>query len=160
MQHDETIVHRRVRPAASMPDDESQTGTGPLDAEVLGRIARRVDASGRFATVEHSSGSAPTAIVADYDTRYFPAVVDRAFLRIRWYETDDFSIHYSEQYRDRPQWECRWDRHPNNHNTRAHFRPPPDAATPGEDASYPTDWRDVLTRVLNALDDRLQSFWE
>lgn len=146
-----------------MPDDEasgSSRATGPIDAEVLRRIVGRLETSARFSTVVFRPESAPNAVVADYDTGYFPAAVDRAYLRIRWFETDDFSVHYSEQYRDRTNWECRWDRHPNDHNSRAHFHPPPDAVTPGTDATYPLDWRDVLTRVLGELDERVQSLWE
>jgi hypothetical protein len=143
-----------------MPDDETPGKTGPIDAEVLRRIARRLKTSARFSTVVFRPGSAPNAVVADYDTGYFPSAVDRASLRIRWFETDDFSVHYSEQYQDGTKWECRWDRHPNDHNSRAHFHPPPDAVTPGRDAAYPVDWRDVLTRVLTELDERVQSLWE
>ncbi|MFN3270108.1 MAG: response regulator transcription factor, partial [Candidatus Kapaibacteriota bacterium] len=79
-------------------------------------------------------------VIADYDLGYFPSGVTRAYLRIRWFETDDFSIHYSEQYQTGNSWECRWDRHPNDHNTREHFHPPPDAPTPGEDQDYPDEW--------------------
>lgn len=143
-----------------MPDDGDQGGTGPVDTEVLRRIAGRIETSARFSDVVYRPDSASNAVVADYDTGYFPPGVDRASLRIRWFETDDFSIHYAEQYRDGTRWECRWDRHPNEHNTRAHFHPPPDAVTPGNDASYPVDWRDVLTRVLNELDERVQTLWE
>lgn len=74
--------------------------------------------------------------------------------------TDDFTVHYSEQYGSGELWECRWDRHPNEHDSREHVHPPPNAATPGADAEYATDWRDVLARVLGALDERVQSFWE
>jgi hypothetical protein len=86
--------------------------------------------------------------------RYFPAAVERAYLRLRWFENTDFNLHYSEQYDDGDQWECRWDRHPSRHNTREYFHPPPDAATPGMDETNPADWYDVLTEVLRALDKR------
>lgn len=87
-------------------------------------------------------------------------IVKRAYLRIQWFETNDFHVHYSEQYGDGTLWECRWDRHPNDHNARDHFHPPPDAATPGEDEDYPSDWRDVSTTVLGELDARIEAFWE
>jgi hypothetical protein len=143
-----------------MSDEGDQAGTGPIDTEVLRRIAGRIETSVRFSSVAYRPDAAPNAVVADYDTGYFPAAVDRASLRIRWFETDDFSVHYAERYRDGTRWECRWDRHPNDHNARAHFHPPPDAVTPGNDASYPLDWREVLTQVLNELDERVQTLWE
>lgn len=31
----------------------------------------------------------------------------------------DFSVHYVEEHEDGGRWECRWDRHPNTHNTGA-----------------------------------------
>jgi len=99
-------------------------------------------------------------VIADYDLGYFPNGVTRAYLRIRWFETDDFSIHYSEQYQTSNVWECRWDSHPNDHNAREHFHPPSDASTPGSDREYPDDWRDVLTTVLTRLDDRIEAFWD
>lgn len=143
-----------------MPDDGSSGDTGPIDDGVLERVARRLDASARFESVLYRPESAPNAVVAKYDTGYFPAGVERAALRIRWFETDDFTVHYSEHYRDGGTWECRWDRHLNDHNTRAHFHPPPAAETPGEDASYAVDWREVIGLVLGDIEERIRAFWE
>jgi hypothetical protein len=140
-----------------MPEDRDSVG--PLDTELLGRIESRLSGSHRFETVRFRPETAPNAVVAEYDMGYFPAGIDRASLRIRWFETDDFNIHYAEHYNDGESWECRWDRHPNTHNTRAHFHPPPDAQTPGDDAVYSADWREVLTQVLTDLDERIESFW-
>ena len=113
-----------------------------------------------FDDIQTQPEYAPNAVVADYDLGYFPSGVTRAYLRIRWFETDDFSIHYSEQYRTGNEWECRWDCHPNDHNIREHFHQPPDASTPGEDADYSDDWRHVLTTVLTDLDGRISTFWD
>lgn len=143
----------------SMPEGESDD-IGGIDSDVLERIGRRVRSSARFSSVEFRPSYAPNAVVADFDMGYFPADVERAYLRIRWFETDDFNVHYSEQYRDGETWECRWDRHPNDHNDREHFHPPPDAPTPGEDATFAGDWRELISHVLSELDERIQSFWE
>lgn len=142
-----------------MPEGESD-GIGGVDSDILERIGRRLRGSARFSSVEYRPAYAPNAVVADFDMGYFPAGVERASLRIRWFETDDFNIHYSEQYRDEGLWECRWDRHPNGHNDREHFHPPPAAVTPGEDAVFAGDWRAVIGRVLSELDTRIQSFLE
>jgi hypothetical protein len=144
-----------------MPDSPAEPpSTGPIDAEILDRIATHLARSARFDDVRVRPSYAPNAVVADYDLGYFPGGITRAYLRIRWFETDDFSIHYSEQYRTRDSWECRWDRHPNDHNTREHFHPPPDTPTPGEDSDYPVEWRKVLATVLTRLDNRIEAFWE
>jgi hypothetical protein len=144
-----------------MPDRSTDPpSTGPIDTEFLDRIAAHLARSTRFENVHARPSYAPNAVVAAYDLGYFPGGVTRASLRIRWFKTDDFSIHYAEQYRTERSWECRWDRHPNDHNTREHFHPPPDAVTPGDDDNYPGKWRNVLGFVLTRLDKRIEAFWE
>lgn len=133
--------------------------TGPIDIEILDRIAAHLTRSDRFDDVTTRPEYAPNAVVADFDLGYFPGGVTRAQLRIRWFETDDFSIHYAEHYQTGDSWECRWDRHPNDHNTREHFHPPPNASTSGEDDTYHDEWRDVLATVLTRLDERIEAFW-
>ena len=113
------------------PADSPSTGT--INAEILDRIAAHLARTARFDDVRSRPPYAPNAVVADYDLGYFPGGVTRAYLRIRWFEIDDFSIHYSEQYQTGNSWECRWNRHLNDHNSREHFHSPPDALTPGED---------------------------
>ena len=143
-----------------MPDTPTDPPvTGPIDVEILDRSAAHLTRSARFDDVQARPAYAPNTVVADYDLGYFPSGVTQASLRIRWFETDDFSIHYTEHYQTGTQWECRWDRHPNDHNTREHFHPPPDAQTPSADENYPDDWRDVLATVLTRLDDRIEAFW-
>lgn len=141
-------------------DPSGSPSRGPVDVEILDRIAAHLARSARFNDVRSRPSYAPNAVVADYDLGYFPGGVTRAYLRIRWFETDDFTFHYSEQYRTDESWECRWDCHPNDHNTREHFHPPPNAVTPGTDADYPEEWRGVLATVLTDLDDRIDAFWE
>jgi hypothetical protein len=142
-----------------MPEDDSDNIEG-IDYDVLERIGQRLGGSERFSSVEYRPAYAPNDVVADFDVGYFPSDVERAYLRIRWFETDDFNVHYSEQYRDGGSWECRWDRHPNSHNDREHFHPPPSAETPGEDMTFARDWRKVLSRILSELEERIQAFWE
>lgn len=143
-----------------MPDNPAGLpSTGPIDAGILDRIAAHLSRSARFDDVQARPMYAPNAVVADYDLGYFPGGVTRAYLRIRWFETGDFSIHYSEQYQTGNSWECRWDRHPNDHNTREHFHPPPGVSTPGEDEDYSDEWRDVLAAVLTRLNERIEAFW-
>ncbi|GGJ16608.1 hypothetical protein GCM10008995_28130 [Halobellus salinus] len=144
-----------------MPEDTTDPpDRGPTDTEMLDQIAAHLARTERFGEIQTRPEYAPNALVADYDLGYFLGGVSRAYLRIRWFETDDFSIHYSEQYRTGNEWECRWDRHPNDDNTRAHFHSPPDASTPGEDADYSEDWRDVLATILTDLGQRITAFWD
>ena len=144
-----------------MPEDTASPPTrGPIDTELLDRIAAHLARSDRFDDIQTRPEYAPNAVVADYNLGYFPGGITRASLRSRWFETDDFSIHYAEQYRTGNSWDCRWDRHPNDHTTHEHVHPPPDASTPGDDADYPDDRRAVLAAVLTDLDARITAFWE
>ncbi|XVH33745.1 hypothetical protein ACNS7O_17685 (plasmid) [Haloferacaceae archaeon DSL9] len=90
---------------------------------------------------------------------YYPSEASARF-EIRWYRNDDFNIHYQED-RKEAAWKCRWDRHPNAHNSRGHFHPPPAASrTETRDAQWPDDHRDVCYLVLNYLEDRIETLWE
>lgn len=143
-----------------MPDDlRDSSDLGAVDVEILDRVASHLVRSERFQTVEARPSYAADSVIAEFDLGYFPGGVTRAYLRIRWFETDDFNIHYTEQYHTETTWECRWDRHPNEHNSREHFHPPPDAGTPGENSDYSQDWRDVLATVLRRIDTRIEAFW-
>jgi hypothetical protein len=100
-----------------MPDGDGSAGdTGtdanatPTDDDVLERIGRRLDGSDQFRNVEYRLAYALNAVVFEFDRGYFPAAVERASLRVRWYTNADFTLHYTEQYRDGPRWKCRWDR--------------------------------------------------
>ncbi|WP_226042742.1 hypothetical protein [Natrinema sp. DC36] len=141
-------------------DDDTAPEVGGIDTDILEQIGLHLERTNRFAETVFQPEYAPSSVVAEYDMGYFPTAIERAYLQVRWYETDDFNIHYSEQYDTEDHWECRWDRHPNDHNTRSHFHPPPDAATPGDDVEYAEDWRDILSDVLGDLDDRIEAFWE
>jgi len=90
---------------------------------------------------------------------YYPNGLS-ARLEIRWYRNDDFNVHYHEERRDSA-WKCRWDRHPNVHNSRDHFHPPPTASrTHAEDAQWPLDHRDVSNLVFDRIENRIETLWE
>lgn len=130
----------------------------PIDRAVLDRLQSRfVDARliESAALVETGRLHLRVTLAADYypDER-------TAHLEMRWYRNDDFNIHYRETRVDEV-WECRWDRHPNPHNTRSHFHPPPDASRTGAtDAQWPPDHRDVCRVVFDFLEERIETLWE
>ena len=143
-----------------MREDGSNTGVGGVDFDVLTRLGRRLANNPRFESVAYRPEYAPNSVVGEFDLGYYPAAVTRASLRVEWFESDDFHVHYAEEFQDGSRWECRWDRHPNDHNSREHFHPPPAAATPAQDCSHPRDWRDLMTDVLEDIDRRIRAFWE
>ena len=90
---------------------------------------------------------------------YYPDEASARF-EIRWYRNDDFNFHYKETRPD-GSWQCRWDRHPNNHNSRDHFHPPPNASrTNAEDAQFPSHHRDLCRLVLARVEERIATLWE
>ena len=131
-----------------------------VDFDVLDDMQTYLARSDRFEDVEWRPEYAPDSLVCIYDSGLYPASVEDAFLQITWFRNDDFNVHYQENWADSNEKKCRWDRHPNDHNTRDHYHPLPNAATPGQDDSYSRNWKDVVSRVLLEVDARIEAFWE
>jgi hypothetical protein len=130
----------------------------PIDFDRLNAIVERFTTDDRFIDIAVQPEFAPDRIVCRYDPGFYPQRVQSARLEVVWYENGDFSIHYHEEHRD-GEFDHRWDRHPSDHNTRDHVHPGPDAPTPGDDASHPAGWRDVLAMVLGEVEARQRAFW-
>ena len=139
------------------------TGDGgspaPIDRPILEFLRARLRATEQVARATVNDSDGHLALECVFEPAYYPESVETATLTIRWYTNDDFAIHYRETGPDGA-WECRWDRHPNPHDAREHFHPPPTAAVPGRDASWPSDYRDVIGVVLDAIEDRIGTLWE
>lgn len=131
----------------------------PIDRPILEFLQRRLDTTAQVANATITDASGHLELRVELAAGYYPATVDEAVLAVRWYTNDDFTVQYRDARGGR-EWVYRWDRHPNPHNTRAHFHPPPDAPTPGEDASWPSDHRDVMALVLEAIERRIATLWE
>lgn len=131
----------------------------PVDFDRLDAIRERLAADDRFSRIDGEPAVAPDRLDCAYDDRLYPARVRAARLEVVWYENGDFSVHYHEDHED-GSFDHRWDRHPSDHNARDHVHPGPDAPTPGDDASHPADWRDVLSAALSEIEARQRAFWE
>ncbi|WP_135666859.1 hypothetical protein [Halorhabdus rudnickae] len=130
----------------------------PIDRAVLRQIRSRF-AGGRQTDAARIVEDGKRHVRVELSGDYYPNEVSARF-EIRWYRTDDFTIHYREE-RDEETWQCRWDRHPNVHNSRDHFYPPPAASrTDARDADWPNDHRDVCRLVLDYLEERIETLWE
>jgi hypothetical protein len=141
-----------------MAPEDSSGHPAPIDRAVLERMRTRFAGHRMFDSVEIvEAGKLHLYIELSGD--YYPDEISAQF-EIRWYRNDDFNIHYQEKWPDSV-WKCRWDRHPNKHNSREHFHPPPDASrTNAEDAQWPPDHRDVCHRVLDYIESRIETLWE
>jgi len=130
----------------------------PIDRSVLEQMRSRFVGRRMFASAEIITEE-KLCLRVELSSDYYPAETSTR-LEIRWYRNDDFNVHYQEARRESV-WKCRWDRHPNSHNSRGHFHPPPDASrTTAEDAQWPDDHRDVCRLVIDYVVDRIETLWE
>ncbi|MFC7043313.1 hypothetical protein [Halonotius sp. GCM10025705] len=142
------------------PAEPPGGSTGPPDRQTLRLLERQCATTPLVTNTEFQpSATEPRRLMATLDTDAFPETVATARLDIRWFTTGDFSLHYIETTTDGKQWECRWDRHPNSHNTRLHFHQPPDAEAVRDlslDSQHPLD---VYATVFSAIQQRLSDRW-
>jgi len=136
-----------------------RTEPRPIDYPILEFLQLRLQATSQVARAIITDADGHLELRITLTPSYYPESVAEASLIVRWYTNADFKIHYREVHPERT-WDCRWDRHPNPHNTRDHFHPPPAAPTPGDDASWPTDHRDVLQAVLDEIETRIAELWD
>jgi hypothetical protein len=133
--------------------------TGPPDRQTLRLVESLLTDEPIVATTEFEPDSyEPRTLHALCEESRYPATVETARLDVRWFTSDDFSLHYVETMAA-DQWECRWDRHPNPHNARFHFHQPPN----GDDIVDLT-WSslhpiDVLSAVIAAIEQRTDQHW-
>jgi hypothetical protein len=140
-----------------VPADEGAS-SAPIDRPVLERMQSRFATSRTFESAEIVE-EGKLHLRVDLSREYYPNGMSARF-EIRWYRNDDFNVHYRED-RQGSTWNCRWDRHPNAHNSRDHFHPPPAASrTSAEDAQWPEDHRDVIRLALDRIEERIGTLWE
>ena len=134
--------------------------TGPPDRQTLRLLERHVAADPLVAeTAFDPDPYEPQLLRGILDADGYPELVASARLDVRWFTTGDFSIHYVEEHDDGARWECRWDRHPNPHDSRLHFHEPP-SATEIVDFEFPSVHPlDVCSTVLTAIEQRIETLW-
>ncbi|MFC3959045.1 hypothetical protein [Halovivax cerinus] len=102
----------------------------------------------------------PRLLSAALESDRYPPSVTAARLDSRWFESGDVSSHYVETRADEPNWQCRWDRHPNGYDDRLHFHRPPDG-TDTVDLDRPSlHPLDVYATVLAAIETRIEPTWD
>ena len=131
--------------------------SGPLDVPTLEVIAQRavthplVD-GGTF----QPDAMSPRRLELSVDDDQYPSPITKARLDVRWFEGGDYTVHYLET-RDDDVWQCRWDRHPKPGAPKAHFHPPPDAASEVESSTLQaTHHLGVLFGVLDWITERIK----
>lgn len=130
---------------------------GPLDVPTLEVIAQR---AGTHPLVDgwafQPDAMSPRRLELYLDEDQYSPSVDEVRLDIRWFEGGDYTVHYLET-RDDDVWQCRWDRHPKPGEPKAHFHPPPDAASDVEPSTLQaTHHLGVLFGVLDWITERIE----
>ena len=144
-------------PGESGTPSSDESGS-PVDFDRLTAIDDRLTGDSRFTRVVAEPAVAPEQIRCVYAAELYPPEIESARIEFVWFENGDFSVHYHESHRT-GSFDHRWDRHPSSHNTRDHVHPGPDAPTPGQDATHPQDWRDMVSMVLAEIEQRQHRFW-
>ena len=140
---------------------DSDPSTGPPDRRTLQLLDRRLVGHSLVSVTEYRPDSyEPRLLRARLDGERFPDAVTAARLDIRWFTTGDFSLHYVETHGDDTEWECRWDRHPNEHNTRLHFHRPPNGNDVDDLSLSSTHPMEVYVTVFEAIRRRLTTLWD
>lgn len=106
---------------------------------------------GRLSSVNRASLFPPNrqeSLLIEFDTAPYPEQIKSVRLEIRAYTNGDVHISYLETYLGELR-RCRFDRHDQNHNSRDHFHPLPDAKTgDARDREFPTDLTMVIRDVV------------
>lgn len=144
----------------SPPDDTGTGATGPPDRQTLRLLERQLTAEDLIGDTEFDPDVyEPRLLRGVFNADQYPAGVTAARLDIRWFTTGDFSFHYVETQAEGDTWECRWDRHPNPHNTRVHFHEPPTGTDMSDLDLASVHPLEVYSTVLTAIEQRLETLW-
>jgi hypothetical protein len=135
--------------------------TPTVDAETLRYLSRILGRQPEVQATSLSPANRQESLVVVLEDEYYRDAVDEARLEVRAYTNGDFHVSYVESYLGEPR-RCRWDRHDQDHNSRDHVHPFPDAGTSGaEDRDFPTDLTALLEQVvLPWVEARLGEIWE
>lgn len=129
----------------------------PLDIATLDVLAKRADTHPLVdGWAFQPDAMSPRRLELLLDDDQFPPSVETVRLDVRWFEGGDYTVHYLEERGD-DLWQCRWDRHPKPGEPKAHFHPPPDAASTVEPSGLQaTHHLGVLFGVLNWITERIK----
>ena len=130
---------------------------GSLDVPTLKVIAQR---GGTHPIIDgwafQPDAISPRRLELSLDEEQHSSPVDEARLDIRWFEGGDYTVQYLET-RDDDVWQCRWDRHPKPGEPKAHFHPPPDAASDVEPSTLQAIYHlGVLFGVLDWITEWIE----
>ncbi|WP_135820876.1 hypothetical protein [Halostella litorea] len=142
------------------PEDKAPRSTGPPDRQTLLLLERHLVSDSLVAETAFDPDSyEPRLLRGLLEAGRYPDSVTAARLDIRWFTTGDFSVHYVEEHESGERWECRWDRHPNTHNTRLHFHEPPSTTETTDLELLSLHPLEVYSTVCTAIEQRIETLW-
>lgn len=132
-----------------------------VDEELLRYLARKLGELQEVSGTSLFPANKQETLIVSFSGEYYPASLKAVRLELRVYTSGDFHISYIEKYLGERR-RCRWDRHDQDHSSRDHFHPLPDASTTeAEDRDFPDDVTELLhTNVLPWVESRLGTLWE
>lgn len=142
------------------PEDAPPNSVGPPDRQTLQLLERHFASDSLVTETAFDPDTyEPRLLRVILDEDRYPDPIVAVRLDIRWFTTNDFSIHYIEEHTEEKRWECRWDRHPNSHNARLHFHQPPTAEEVTDLSLSSLHPLEVYSTVLSAIEKRVEERW-
>lgn len=131
-----------------------------LNEELMRIVGTRLGKHDFIDRVDVFPAEKPDRIVAAFVDGLYPDPVTAARLELRLRLNDDVNIVYIEDWSGE-RWECRWDRHENDHNAREHFHPPPTVTTvTARDIDLPRSPNRAVHIALQFIEDRIGDLWQ
>lgn len=96
----------------------------------------------------------PNKVVIELEADYYPDEVRQILVEFEVLVNGDFFVVYREvREQQRDDYQCRWDRHENDHNSRDHFHEPPDckeAVNPDDFPKYPFEMTELVLEFVES----------
>jgi hypothetical protein len=103
----------------------------------------------------------PNKVVVDLKEDYYPNEVRRIVVEFEVLMSGNFFVMYREvRERKADDYECRWDRHENNHNDRDHFHKPPDCEESIDREDFPKYPFEMTKLILEFVEKRRGTAFE
>lgn len=132
-----------------------------VDDRVLRDVADEWRDLGWVTGVSVRPRNKPNRTVVDLEADYYPDDVRRVVVEFEVLVDGDFFVTYREvRERRADDYQCRWDRHDNPHNSRDHFHEPPDCERVVDRDDFPTYPFEMTELVLEFVEERWGSLFE
>lgn len=103
----------------------------------------------------------PNKVVVDLEADYYPEQVREVFVEFEVHANGDFFVTYREEWERRSDdYQCRWDRHDNDHNSRDHYHEPPDCENAVDRDDFPKYPFEMTELVLEFVERRWATAFE